>query len=105
MGIVFNRIPLLKKLKFREVASFKLLYGGVRTENNPVFNSTLLTYPSINGVTSTFSLEPAKPYMEASVGVENIFNILRVDFVKRLSYLDNPGISPVGIRTRFKFDF
>ncbi|OYZ00347.1 MAG: hypothetical protein B7Y37_11435 [Sphingobacteriia bacterium 28-36-52] len=105
MGIVFNRIPLLKKLKFREVASFKILYGGVRNENNPVLNPSLFTYPTINGVTSTFALDPAKPYIETSVGVENIFNILRVDFVKRLSYLDNPGISPYGIRTRFRFDF
>jgi hypothetical protein len=105
MGIVFNRIPLLKKLKFREVASFKILYGGVRSENNPLLNSSLFAYPTLNGVTSTFALDPTKPYMEASVGVENIFNILRVDFVKRLSYLDNPGISPYGIRTRFRFDF
>ncbi|PJE47873.1 MAG: hypothetical protein CUR34_02885 [Sediminibacterium sp.] len=105
MGIVFNRIPLLKKLKFREVASFKILYGGVRNENNPVLNPSLFAYPTINGVTSTFALDPAKPYIETSVGVENIFNILRVDFVKRLSYLDNPGISPYGIRTRFRFDF
>ncbi|WP_439506521.1 DUF5686 family protein [Sediminibacterium sp.] len=105
MGIVFNRIPLLKKLKFREVASFKILYGGVRSENNPLLNSSLFAFPTINGVNSTFALDPTKPYMEASVGVENIFNILRVDFVKRLSYLDNPGISPYGIRTRFRFDF
>lgn len=105
MGIVFNRIPLLKKLKFREVASFKILYGGVRNENNPVLNPSLFAYPTINGVTSTFALDPSKPYIETSVGVENIFNILRVDFVKRLSYLDNPGISPYGIRTRFRFDF
>jgi hypothetical protein len=105
MGIVFNRIPLLKKMKFREVASFKILYGGVRNENNPVLNPSLFAYPTINGVTSTFALDPAKPYIETSVGVENIFNILRVDFVKRLSYLDNPGISPYGIRTRFRFDF
>lgn len=105
MGIVFNRIPLLKKLKFREVASFKILYGGVRDENNPSLNPNLFKYPTINGATTTFALDPAKPYMEASVGVENIFNILRVDFVKRLSYLDNPGISPYGIRTRFRFDF
>ncbi len=105
MGIVFNRIPLLKKLKFREVASFKVLFGGVRSENNPLLNSSLFAYPTLNGVTSTFALDPTKPYMEASVGVENIFNILRVDFVKRLSYLDNPGISPYGIRTRVRFDF
>ncbi|MEO0064737.1 MAG: hypothetical protein RI983_63 [Bacteroidota bacterium] len=105
MGIVFNRVPLLRKLKFREVASFKILYGGVREENNPTLNPNLFKYPSINGTTTTFALDPSKPYMEASVGVENIFNILRVDFVKRLSYLDNPGISPYGIRTRFRFDF
>ncbi len=96
---------MLRKLKFREVASFKILYGGVRDENNPTLNPNLFKYPTINRATTTFALDPSKPYMEASVGVENIFKILRVDFVKRLSYLDNPGISPYGIRTRFRFDF
>jgi hypothetical protein len=43
--------------------------------------------------------------MEVSVGVANIFKLVRVDLVKRLSYLDNPGISIWGIRTRVAFDF
>lgn len=105
MGIGFNRIPLFKKLKLREVASFKILYGGVRPENNPVNNPSLFQYPKINGATSTFALESGKPYMEGSVGIENILKLIRVDFVKRFSYLDHPEISPYGIRTRFRFDF
>ncbi|MNY69475.1 hypothetical protein D3C86_2074210 [compost metagenome] len=45
------------------------------------------------------------PYIEGSVGVGNIFKVLRVDAVKRFSYLDNPGVSDWGIRARVKFDF
>ena len=42
---------------------------------------------------------------EGSVGVGNIFKVLRVDAVKRFSYLDNPNVSSWGIRARVKFDF
>lgn len=105
MGIMFNRIPLLKKLKLREVASFKVLYGGVRDENNPSLNPSLFKYPQINNITTTFALDRNKPYIEGSVGIENIFKVLRVDLVKRFTYLNNPEVAPMGIRTRFKFDF
>jgi len=43
--------------------------------------------------------------MEASVGVANMFKILRVDFIKRLNYLESPHVSSFGIRVRAKFDF
>ncbi len=105
-GFIFNKIPLLKKLKLREVASAKILYGGVRDENNPATQQSVLNFPK-NGVTgspTTFALN-SRPYVEVSVGVANIFKLVRVDLVKRLTYLDNPEVSQWGIRTRFKFDF
>jgi hypothetical protein len=43
--------------------------------------------------------------MEGSVGIGNIFKLLRVDVVKRFSYLDHPVVSPYGIRAMVKFDF
>ena len=46
-----------------------------------------------------------KPYVEAALGVENIFKFLRVDGLWRLSYLDNPDIVKFGIRAKFQFDF
>lgn len=104
-GFFFNKIPLLKKLKWREVATFKVLYGGLRDENDPATNPGTFVFPlDANGNPISYSLE-RKPYMEASVGIANIFKFFRVDLVKRLSYLDHPNVSEWGIRARFKFDF
>ncbi len=103
-GLFFNRIPLLKKLKLREVVSLKMLYGGVRDENNPVNDPSLIKYPTFEGVPTTFSLNK-KPYVEGSVGIANIFKLIRVDLVKRFNYLDNPYVASLGVRARFKFDF
>jgi hypothetical protein len=46
-----------------------------------------------------------KPYIEGSVGITNIFKLIRVDLVKRFNYLENPYVASLGIRARFKFDF
>lgn len=103
-GLLFNRIPLLKKLKWREVVSMKMLYGGVRDENDPRLHPELIQYPEMDGHPTTFTLE-AKPYIEGSVGVCNVIKLFRVDIVKRFTYLNNPTVSPWGLRARFKFDF
>ncbi|RNI31867.1 carboxypeptidase-like regulatory domain-containing protein [Rufibacter immobilis] len=104
-GFIFNKLPLIKKTKLREFATVKVLYGKVREENDPEVNKDLLAFPAYaTGLPTTYSLDK-KPYVEASLGVGNIFKFFRVDVVKRLTYLDNPGVSEVGIRGRFKFDF
>lgn len=102
-GFIFNKIPLIKKLKWREVITGKFLMGGIRDENNPDRTPDQVKFPVTNGQTSTFSL--SGPYVEVSAGVTNIFKLLRVDVVKRLSYLDHPNVPPWGIRGRIKFDF
>jgi len=104
-GLFLNRVPLFKRLKFRELISVKALFGEVGDNNNPVKNQQLLAYPSdANGNPLTFTLD-GKPYVEASIGVSNIFKFLRVDLVKRLTYMDHPNAPSLGIRARFKFDF
>lgn len=103
-GLFFNRIPLLEKLKLREVVSFKSLWGGVRSENNPANDPSLLQFPSRDGRPITYTLDRG-PYMEASAGIENIFKLVRLDLVRRLSYLDNPDAPRWGIRARVKFQF
>ncbi|HTL07665.1 MAG TPA: DUF5686 family protein [Chitinophagaceae bacterium] len=102
-GFIFNKIPLIKKLKWREVITGKLLMGGIRDENNPDRTPDQLKFPTTDGAISTFSL--SGPYIEVSAGVANIFKLLRVDVVKRLSYLDHPNVPQWGIRGRIKFDF
>jgi len=104
-GFIFNKIPLLKKLKLREVVTCKMLYGSLDKKNNPDYQSDLLKFPVDNtGKPITYTLEE-KPYIEVSAGVSNIFKFFRVDVVKRLSYLDHPDVADIGIRARFKFDF
>lgn len=104
-GLIFNRLPVIRKFKWREEITFKVLEGGVRDENNPALHPELFERPiDKSGVPITYSLN-SKPYMEASVGIANIFRFLRVDLVKRLSYLDNPNVSRLGVRARIKFDF
>jgi len=104
-GFIFNKIPLLKKLKLREVAAAKVLFGGLRDENRPENDPTLFKFPvDQNGVLSTYTLG-RKPYIEGSIGIANIFRLVRVDLVKRFTYLDNPNVAEWGVRTRVRFDF
>jgi hypothetical protein len=104
-GFFFNKIPLLKKLKWREAVSFKILYGSISQKNNPTKNPDIFVFPvNSEGITTTYSLKE-KPYLEGSVAIANIFKFFRIDLVKRFNYLDHPDVSQLGIRVRFKFDF
>lgn len=86
-GFFLNKIPLMRKLKWREVASFRAVYGSVSNSNKDA-----LVFPS-----TLYSLNRG-PYMEAGAGIENIFRFFRVDCFWRLTYLDNPRVKPVGVR-------
>jgi len=103
-GFFFNKIPLLKKLKWREVIEAKLVYGGLRDENDPRKHPEHIQFPLTNGVMETFTLDH-RPYVEAGFAIANIFKLVRVDFIKRFTYLEHPEIPTWGIRTRVKFDF
>jgi len=103
-GFFFNKIPLLKKLKWREVIEAKILYGGLRDENNPLKNPDQVKFPLTHGLMETYSLDHT-PYVEAGFAIANIFKLVRVDFIKRFTYLNHPEIPTWGIRARTKFDF
>ena len=104
-GFIFNKVPLLRRVKLREVASLKLLYGGIRAENNPDIHPALYQFlRDGQGQQTTFALG-RQPYAEASVGVANIFKLFRLDVVKRFTYLNNPYVAEWGLRGRFKVDF
>jgi Family of unknown function (DUF5686)/CarboxypepD_reg-like domain len=103
-GFFFNKIPGLKRLRLREVIAAKVLFGGLRDENNPAVNPSQMKFPLTNGLTSTYALG-RQPYVEASVGINNIFTIWRLDLVKRFTYLDHPGIPIWGLRISSNFNF
>lgn len=104
-GFLLNKMPLIKKLQLREVFSFKGVYGGLRNSNNPTYNTNVFAWQrNTDNEISSFTFGN-KPYMEASVGLANIFKVLRVDYVRRLNYLNHPNVSASGIRARIKVDF
>jgi hypothetical protein len=95
---------LINRLGLREIVTFKVLYGGLSQTNNPNLQPDLFKFPTdIAGNPTTFAFDKA-PYIEASVGISNIFKLVRVDLVRRFTYLDNPNVARYGIRIRFKFD-
>lgn len=99
-GNLFNRIPLLKKLNWREVFCFRGLWGHLTDKNNPAYGGEgLYQFPSET------SMLGRTPYMEASVGIENIFKFLRIDYVWRLNYRNHPDIQKSGIRCTMRLSF
>ena len=100
-GAIFNRIPLFKKLRLREVVSFRGLWGSLKDDNNPALDPDLLRLPP----EVVFHSMGKKPYMEMSVGIDNIVRILRLDYVWRLTYRDTPGVDHRGFRFMLHFSF
>ena len=103
-GKIFNRLPLIKKLKWREYVAFKGLWGHLTDKNNPYLpqnanDTELYKFPVDTRVMTR------DPYMEFVVGVHNIFKCLEVDYVRRLTYTNAPGISKSGIRFGFNLVF
>lgn len=97
-GFIFNKIPFFKRLKLREVAGFKMLYGTVSENSRPENNPNLFLLPRTQTNVPITHIPSRTPYMEGSVGIENILNFLRVEYVKRLSYLDHPDTNNGGFR-------
>ena len=103
-GKIFNRLPLIKKLKWREYVAFKGMWGHLTDKNNPYLpqnanDTELYKFPVDTRVMTR------DPYMEFVVGVHNIFKFLEVDYVRRLTYTNAPGISKSGIRFGFNLVF
>lgn len=100
-GLIFNHIPLIKKLKLREVINFKGLWGHLSHRNNPCYDKSLFVFPENVHTTLMSNV----PYMEISAGIDNIFRIIRVDSVWRLSYKHSFDAPDWGIRFALHFSF
>lgn len=95
-GLVLNHIPLINRLRLREVLSFNVLYGGLSSMNDPTLHSGLYLLPE------HVHFLGSQPYMEWGIGVENILKMIRVDYVRRLSYLDGvQNRSAIKVSLRF----
>ncbi len=92
-GLFFDRIPLIKKLKWRLVTTGRITYGAISQKNLDIMR--------LPEGTKFFG---NVPYAEVAVGIENIFKIGRVDLVYRLTHID-PGMNPIGIRARWALIF
>lgn len=104
-GKLFNRIPLLKRLQWRELIGFNVLWGGLSDKNNPFLdlnknNDRLMVFP-----TGVALMNPHEPYMEFRVGIHNILKVLSVEYVHRINYHELPTATKNGVRFGFRFSF
>lgn len=104
-GKIFNRIPLLKKLKWREYLGVKTLWGKLTDKNNPLLEKNagdhvLMAFPE-----GTYVMDSKRPYVELVAGIHNIFKILHVEFVHRMNYNNLPTAKKNGVRFMLRMTF
>lgn len=113
-GKILNRIPLLRKLKWREYIGCNVLWGTLTSKNDPTLSrhshsGRLLYFPGSFSADGTFAplshvMDPKKPYVEVVAGIHNIFKIFHIQYVHRINYL-YPGTQTWGIRGMFRLTF
>jgi hypothetical protein len=93
-GLFLNKIPLMRRLKWREVVGAKGIIGSLGNTHKDI-----LLFPTYLKTLNS------KPYYEASLGIENIFKIFRIDAIWRLAYLSTPGAIPFTLKASMQFTF
>ena len=112
-GKLFNRLPLIRKLKWRELIGVNVFWGALSEKNNPYHNEgspRLFHFPGRFNEAGVFTpqshpIDYSRPYVELYFGVYNIFKFFHIQYVRRLSYLDNPATKKNGIRIGFELRF
>ena len=113
-GWLFNRIPILKKLKWRECIGINVLWGQLTDKNNPATlnysDPDLFYFPGHFHADGTYEqntvcMDENKPYVEWRIGIHNIFKLVEIDYVRRLTYLHNPNTNRWGIRFKVRMTF
>ena len=113
-GWLFNRIPLLKKLKWRECIGVHVLWGQLSDKNYPAtldYTDTDLFYfpghflPDGTYEQNTVRMDERKPYVEWRVGIHNIFKLVEIDYVRRLNYQKDPNTNKWGVRLKVRMTF
>lgn len=104
-GKIFNRIPLLKKLKWREWLGIKCLWGTLTDKNNPTLaanagDGMLMEFPE-----GSYIMDSKRPYIELIAGIHNIFKIIHIQYVHRLNYNHVPTATKNGVRLMMRLTF
>ena len=104
-GKILNRIPLIRKLKWREWIGFRVLWGELSDKNNPylehnVGNPILMYFPE-----GCYVIDPKRPYMELTLGIHNIFKLIHVEYARRLNYNELPTAHKHGFRFMVRTTF
>ena len=104
-GKLFNRIPLIKKLKLREYVSFKGVWGYLTDKNNPTLpqnggDADLYVLPQ-----GSYPIDWHRPYMELAVGIRNILHFFSVEWVHRFNYYDQDNVKKNGVRFGLQVSF
>ena len=104
-GKLFNRIPLIKKLKWREWLGIRCLWGTLTDKNNPTMernagDPVLMQFPE-----GSYIMDPKRPYIELVAGIHNIFKLLHVEYIHRLNYNNLPTATKNGVRIMIRLTF
>jgi hypothetical protein len=104
-GKLLNRIPLIRKLKWREWIGVRCLWGELSDKNNPFLeqnegHALLMYFPE-----GSYVINPRKPYWELSLGLHNIFKLLHVEYVRRMNYLEQSTARKHGVRFVVRITF
>ena len=101
-GAIFNRIPLMKKLKWREFCEGRAVLGGISQKNIDLIpgwdNKSIEVTPIDNRINRD-------PYVEVAYGIENIFKVLQIVAVHRITQLNTPGVRRFGIKIGMSVSF
>ncbi|MBR4589719.1 MAG: carboxypeptidase-like regulatory domain-containing protein [Bacteroidaceae bacterium] len=113
-GKIFNRIPLFKRLKWRELIGVNVLWGSLSNKNNPAHSNytdaDLFYFPGHFRNDGTYEcntslMKKDLPYIEGRFAIHNIFKFLHLEYVRRFTYLDNPDIHKWGLRCKLEITF
>ena len=105
-GFILNKIPLIKKLKLREIWGGKMFYGRLSDANNPYIGKDVVHFDTdADGQIMTHVIDKKVPYWEGKVGIDNIFRLLRVEYIRRLSYIGLPNVDQDRYRVSLHLNF
>ena len=104
-GKLFNLVPLLKRLKWREYIGVQCLWGKLTDKNNPLLaansgSGVLMYFPE-----GSYAMDGKRPYWEVAFGIHNIFRLITVEYIRRLNYLDLPTARKEVVKMAVEFKF